>query len=192
MASEGFWSATTTEPKRAYRWVLLLGGIPQWMVKKVSKPAFTVSESEHVYLNHKFWYPGRVEWNTVSLTLADPVNPDAAETMMGILDAAGYKLPTSPSEFTTISKAKAVDALGQVTIQQLGSDGSPIETWVLVNAWVKDVKFGELDYTSDDMVDVEIELRYDFAHLNDDKRDNAVKPGGTNSVAGGTFEGTTS
>ena len=55
MASEGFWSATTTEPKRAYRWVLLLGGIPQWMVKKVGKPAFTVSESEHVYLNHKFY-----------------------------------------------------------------------------------------------------------------------------------------
>jgi len=192
MASEGFWSATTTEPKRAYRWVLLLGGIPQWMVKKVSKPAITVSESEHVYLNHKFYYPGRVEWNTVSLTLADPINPDAAETMMAILDQAGYKLPTSPAEFTTISKAKAVDALGQVTIQQLGSEGEPIETWVLVNAWVKDVKFGELDYTSDDMVDVEIELRYDFAHLNDDKRKNAVLPGGTNKVVAGTFAGTTS
>jgi len=189
--SEGFWSEAATEPKRAYRWMLLLGGIPQWLVKKVSKPAFTVSESEHTYLNHKFWYPGRVEWNTVSLTLADPVTPDAAETMMGILDAAGYKLPTAPDQFTTISKAKAVQALGQVTIQQIDHAGKEVETWVLKNAWVKDVKFGELDYTSDEMVDVEIELRYDFAVLNgvEDAKGkasgyrNPVKPAGTNKVA---------
>jgi len=112
--------------------------------------------------------------------------------MMAILDQAGYKLPTSPAEFTTISKAKAVDALGQVTIQQLGAEGDIIEEWVLVNAWVKDVKFGELDYTSDEMVDVEIELRYDFAHLNNDERKKAVPAGGTNKVVGGSFPGTTS
>jgi len=167
MPTEGFWAEAATEPKRAYRWLLMLGGIPQWMVKKVGKPSFTVSESEHVYLNHKFYYPGRVEWNTVSLTLADPVNPDAAETMMAIIDAAGYKLPTEPEQTNTISKANATSALGQVTIRQIGSEGQKIEEWVLINAWVKDVKFGDLDYTSDDMVDVEIELRYDYAVLND-------------------------
>ena len=187
MGKEGFWSEAATEPKRAYRWLLMIGGIPQWMVKKVGKPSFTVSESEHVYLNHKFWYPGRVEWNTVSLTLADPVTPDAAETMMAILDAAGYKFPNSPAVATesTISKAKAVAALGQVTIQQIDSEGTEQERWTLKNAWVKDVKFGELDYTSDDMVDVEIELRYDWAVLNSNRTGgidgytNPVTPGQT-------------
>jgi hypothetical protein len=47
----------------------------------------------------------------------------------------------------------------------LGSSGEVIEEWELINAWVKDVKLGELDYESDDMVDVELELRYDFANL---------------------------
>ena len=36
----------------------------------------------------------------------------------------------------------------------------------MINAWIKDVKFGELDYTSDEMVDVELELRYDYAQQN--------------------------
>jgi len=175
-----FWSDQATEPKRAYRWVLFMGGIPQWLCKKVSKPSFTVSETEHTYLNHKFWYPGRVEWNTVSVTLADPVNPDAAETMMAILAQSGYNIPLAADQTKTMSKKAAVNALGRLAIQQIGPEGNKIEEWVLVNAWVKDVKFGELDYTSDDMVDVELEIRYDYAILNDIKTGtykNAVPPG---------------
>jgi hypothetical protein len=163
--AEGFWTAASTEPKRAYRWLLNIGGIPQWIVKKVSKPSFTVSESEHVFLNHKFWYPGRVEWNTVSVTLADPVQPDSAKTMMNILDAAGYRYPLDANQTNTISKENATAALGSVSIKQIKSDGTALDEWVLTNAWVKDVKFGELDYTSDDMVDIELEIRYDFAQL---------------------------
>ena len=174
---EGFWTAASTEPKRAYRWLLTMGGIPQWIVKKVSKPSFTISESEHVFLNHKFWYPGRVEWNTVSVTLADPVSPDAAKTMMNILDAAGYRYPETATTVNTISKQNAVAALGRVSIQQIHSDGSPLDEWVLHNPWIKDVKFGELDYTSDDMVDVELEIRYDFAKL--------VKSGPISTAASG-------
>lgn len=166
--AESFWSDSKVEPKRAYRWILLLGGIPQWMCKKVSKPSFAVSETEHTYLNHKFYYPGRVEWNTVTVTLADPVAPDAAHTMVKIIEGSGYSLPKSQKEAekSTISKANATNALGSVRIQQLGADGTPIEEWELVNAWVKDVKLGELDYESDDMVDVELEIRYDYAVLN--------------------------
>lgn len=164
----GFWSDVNTEPKRAYRWILYLGGIPQWMIKKVAKPSFTVSETDHTYLNHKFYYPGRVEWNTVAITLADPVAPDAAATMMQIIAESGYNLPTDQKEAekSTMSKQNACKALGAVRIQQIGPDGNEIEEWELINAWIKDVKFGELDYESDDMVDVEIELRYDFAKLN--------------------------
>ena len=167
--ADAFWSDKLSEPKRAYRWVLYMGGIPQWMCKKVSKPAFTVSESDHTYLNHKFYYPGRVEWQTVTVTLADPVHPDAAETMMKIIDGSGYKLPLNPNALDTMSKKKSVEALGRVAIQQIGPAGEEIEEWELVNAWIKDVKFGELDYESDDMVDVEIELRYDYAILNKQK-----------------------
>jgi len=166
--SESFWSDSQVEPKRAYRWILLLGGVPQWMCKKVSKPSFAVSETEHTYLNHKFYYPGRVEWNTVTVTLADPVAPDAAQSMVNIISNSGYNLPNGQGEAekSTISKKNAVEALGTVRIQQLGSTGEMIEEWELVNAWVKDVKLGELDYESDDMVDVELELRYDYAKLN--------------------------
>ena len=65
---QGFWSdPLAPEPKRAYRWLMYLGNslVPQWVVKSVSKPSFTVSETEHKFLNHTFWYPGKVAWNAV-------------------------------------------------------------------------------------------------------------------------------
>ena len=51
-----------------------------------------------------------------------------------------------------------------------GEMPKPVEEWVLYNAWVKDVKYGELDYTSDDLTEITLTLRYDFAKLNMDNQ----------------------
>jgi hypothetical protein len=159
-----FWSdGTGYEPKRAYRWILSIDDIEVYTIKKVSKPSFTVSESSHQYLNHTFYYPGRVEWSTVSFSLIDPINPDASEVLMEKLNEAGYEAPSSQLDLGTMSKSKSLDTLGQVSINQLDGNGRIIETWTLKNPWIKDVKFGELDYSSDDMVEIQVELRYDSA-----------------------------
>ena len=65
-----------------------------------------------------------------------------------------------------MSKQRAVAALGnQLEIVQIDADGKSVETWKLGNPWIKDVKFGELDYEGDDMTDVTLEIRYDWAEL---------------------------
>jgi len=161
-----FWTDPTTEPKRAYRWFMLIGGIPQWLLKKTGKPAWTVSKTTHKYINHSFHYPGKVEWQPLSVTLADPVAPDASATMQAILFESGYHAPEDANDISTISKSKAISALGRVVIAQIGADaGDVVEEWELVNAWISDAKFGELDYDSDEMTNVEIELTYDYAKL---------------------------
>ena len=167
--AETFWSSPKgKDPKRGYRWIMSLGktNIPAYILKKVSKPSFTVSETPHKYLNHTFWYPGRVEWNTVAMTHADPVEPDAAALVVAAIEASGYSpLTQHTTKPATMSKKKSVAALGELKIQQIDAEGEVIEEWTLVNAWIKDVKTGELDYESDDLVNVELELRYDYAHL---------------------------
>ena len=173
-----FWNASGPNipaPKRNYRWLLFLGGIPQWICKKVTKPAVSLTEAEHTYLNHKFYYPGRVEWQTIDVTLVDPVSPDAVQTLDNIIINSGYNPPEDQNATKTITKSMATDALGKVVIQQLGVEpanpGSNavkvVEEWQLYNAWVKDVKYGELDYTSDDLTEITLTLRYDYAKLND-------------------------
>jgi hypothetical protein len=159
-----FWSdGTGMEPKRAYRWILDVSGIPAYTIKKVSKPSFTISESSHQFLNHTYYYPGRVEWSTISFTLVDPVNPDAASALLGKVMESGYQPALKDTDRDTLSKAGSLDALGEPKIIQIDEDGDPVETWTLHNAWIKDVKFGELDYSSDDMVEIQVELRFDYA-----------------------------
>ena len=154
------------DPKRQYRFTVSLNNFESaaiWYAKSVTKPNMSISETSHTYLNHKFYYPGRVEWSEVSVTLVDPVTPDAVAETMSIIEAAGYRIPGAPEETTTISKVKAVNALGGVTIKQIDSEGTALETWTLRNPFIKSVNLGDLNYESDGLSTISLGIRYDFA-----------------------------
>ena len=176
--TSGFWTGGgnggVPEPKRGFQWVMLINDVPEWVVKKVAKPSWAMSETEHKYLNHTFYYPGRLTWETLDVTLVDPITPDISQTVLDKLQDSGYKFPADAiAAQGTIGKNTAMGALGTVKIQQLSSFSNPAtgeavitEEWELVNAWIKDVKFGELDYETEDMVEVTLTLRFDYAKLN--------------------------
>ncbi|MDP3987001.1 MAG: phage tail protein [Nanoarchaeota archaeon] len=165
MAKQSFWSDPVLEPKRQYRWVMFIGGIPQWVIKKTAKPNFKVTESVHKYINHTFHYPGRVEWQPIEVILVDPIAPDASRTIMNIIKAAGYHFPVDASDTSTMSKAKATAALGNVVIEQLDAEGNAVDQWQLINAWVSNVNMGQLDYEGDNMVDITLTITYDYAEM---------------------------
>jgi hypothetical protein len=187
-----FWStnfgedATLKDPKRNHRFIVEFGGINAtpggavaWYAKTAAKPSFTISETEHKYLSHTFYYPGSVTWNEVSITMVDPVDPDMAATFSDIITQSGYTPPTDTTSLGTISKAKAASALGAVTITQIDSDGNPIETWTLWNPFVQDVKYGDsLSYDNTDLTEVTISLRYDWARIETTNDSKAVASGG--------------
>jgi hypothetical protein len=154
------------DPKRQYRFTVSLLNMESaatWYAKSVTKPSITISETSHTYLNHKFYYPGRVDWGEVSCVLVDPVTPDAAAETMAILEASGYAIPGSPTQTTTISKVRAVNALGGVIIKQIDSAGEPLETWELRNPFIKSVNLGDLNYESDGLSQISLGIRYDYA-----------------------------
>ena len=118
------------------------------------------------------------------MTLVDPVAPDASKTMMGLIRESGYVPPhnflnanadqaafgTGPraaNQAYTMSKQRSVDAVGgRMYIQQIDADGLLLEEWRLYNPWIKAVNFDELDYESDDILNVEVTIRYDWADIN--------------------------
>lgn len=165
--AEIFWSAQNSDPKRKFRFQLLVDRIPVWVVKTVSKPSVTVNPVVHQYLNHEFRYPGRVTWDSpINVTLVDPLDPDLARTTLNMIRNAGYRYPLDPNQSkTTMTKADATKALGRVSIQQIDGDGNPVEEWVLRNAFVSKITYGDLDYSSDDMSEITLEITYDWAEL---------------------------
>ncbi len=161
-----FWSQQESDPKRKYRFVMYVGGIPLWTVKTTNKPTANVSTAEHQYLNHTFKYPGRVTWDPISLTLVDPLSPDVCKSLINRLQTAGYQYPETANVRETMSKQKAVAALGTIRIAQIDAEGRPIEEWQLINPWFSKMQFGDLDYSSDDLTEINVEITYDYARLN--------------------------
>jgi len=169
------WNQSSIEPKRQFRWLLYIAGMPQWIVKDVKKPSFNVTNTSHDFLNYKFHYPGRVDWQDISVTIVDPVQPDSAASLVNIIEQAGYVLPddytSQANEPRTISKKSMVDSLGgQIKLVMFGANTGAqtenvLESWTINNPIITSVDFGQLSYGNDELVNISIGLKYDWASL---------------------------
>tara|TARA_R110001583_G_scaffold32657_3_gene111084 strand:+ start:218 stop:772 length:555 start_codon:yes stop_codon:yes gene_type:complete len=177
-----FWSNPNFEPKRAFRFLIEFtpgaggtdldgaGNSLQFLAKSVDRPSYTVSSNPHSFFNHTFYYPGKVTWNSISLTLVDAVSPNASDIFMKYLGNIGYNNPTNLQDATsrTITKQTATEAMGRLLIKEMGTapDGSsePKGEWSLNNAFITEVNFGSHAYDSEEMIDITLTVQYDWAN----------------------------
>jgi len=168
-----FWSEATLQPKRNFRWLLRFrdgSGNEEivWWAKTVTVPSYDVSETEHDFMDNKYYYPGRVTWSEINMTLVDPVSPDATGRTLKILSESGYIVKqknelNNNAGRTSISKKNATNSLGTIRMELLTADGEMLETWSVVNAFIKSAKYGDLDYSNDELRTIEMTVRYDYA-----------------------------
>ena len=174
------------QPKRQFRFLVNFSKFSNLtlMATKVGKPSYEMEGiQEHRVLNHTFKYPGIIKWQDISAEFIDSFDPDVGSKFWNSLLNAGYVEPVGPEALVTgITKFSSAASLGTVTIKQLdggsmapGPQESPDltegfaqstlvrEEWVLHNAFIKGVKWGELDYGTDDIVKIGVDLTYDWA-----------------------------
>jgi hypothetical protein len=167
-----------SDPKRQFRFSVEVGGelVPMFYIKTATKPKANVSVVEHSFLDHTFKYPGRVTWDPITLTLIDPIDPDLAANWLQILLRSGYTYPDTSNARQTMSKLKANSALVGCAIASLDAEGTPIEEWRLQNPFITSIDFGgTLDYTSDEMSEITVEIAYDYAKCSVGKSLRVVK-----------------
>lgn len=164
-----FWTDNTAEPKRKFRFkVYIFNQSVAWYCKSITAPSFEMSSIEHHFSDHVFHYPGKIKWNDVSVTLVDPGgSDDVVQKTMQLISDAGYRIPvngTAGDDYDTFSKAELVtNNGGAVVLEALDQDGAILEEWNLHNAFISSVKFGDFDYSSEDMREIEITFKYDWA-----------------------------
>jgi hypothetical protein len=132
-----FWSSANVEPKRKFKFLVQFNpldaatfDIPSFVVKKVDKPGFSITETKHTFMGHNFFFPGKVEWKEISLSIVDPAGtgvnqnplienaeqiPDMTRNLTEILSAFGYQSPARV--------AQALNGGGDVQIAAGGSAG---------------------------------------------------------------------
>ena len=142
--------------------------MPAWVCKRVTKPSFNITEAGHQYLNHTFYYPGRLEWSPIDLTIVDPIDPDMSALFLQFVKKSGYALPEDVNAATNhvLTKNGFRAAIGgQFSIRQITNGNKTVEKWTLVNPWITEVNYGELSYDSDELVQISVKIRYDYAKM---------------------------
>jgi len=148
---------TAFEPKLKNRFIMQIDGIPAYTIKSVARPSIDFDEVELNHMNTKRWVKGRGQWNTLDITLYDPVVPSAAQAVMEWI-RLGHESVTGRDGYSDFYKK-------DVSINVLGPVGDIVEEWTLKGAWIKSANFGDLSFDDATQVEITATLRYDFAIL---------------------------
>jgi hypothetical protein len=150
---------------RKFRWLLKIDdvsatGINSLPPEKSARPNLSFKEMEAQHLTETVYYPSKPDWKPINLVLYDlkkNKNP-VMEWIKKIYDPNGDGTwnPSGDNDF----KKKA-------TLEMYNGCGDTIEKWVYENAWPQAVEFGDLDMGSEEVVKIDITLRYDRAYIDE-------------------------
>lgn len=148
------------EPLRQNRWLMRFPsdlGIMEWYLSKASRPKIKQADVAIDFLNTKTHVVGKYEWESMQVTLRDPIGPSASQAVM--------EWVRLHSESVTGRQGYACGYKRDVEIEMLDPTGVVVQKWILKNVMLTDVDFGSLDYSQDGLAEITANLVYDYAVL---------------------------
>ena len=148
------------EPQRKNRWIMRFPsdiGISEWMLSSASRPSIKQGSQEIQFLNTSTWVLGRYTWDNIQITLRDPISPSASQAVMEWVRLG--------SESVTGRQGYAAGYKRDIELEMLDPTGVCISKWLLKNAFLTDVNFGQLNYSDDGLADITATIVMDYAVL---------------------------
>lgn len=148
------------EPLRKNRWLFRFPsdlGIQEWWLSTASRPKITQGEKEIQFLNTSTYVVGRYTWDTIQVELRDPIGPSASQAIMEWIRLH--------SESVTGRQGYAAGYKRDVELEMLDPTGVVVSKWILKNTMCTTADFGNLSYSDDDLANVTLTLRFDYAIL---------------------------
>lgn len=159
------------DPKKEHLFLVKLGTLGElWYAKTASKPSVSYEAGGSLldgvsFFGDPFLFKDKpaVTYETISVTLIDPVNTgvgsdDATTKLMSLVGASHDE---TTGQFS-VEKHRA--GLRDVEIYQYtpGDQNKleQVETWKLIAPQIISIRFGDLDYGSDDSVEIIVEIDY--------------------------------
>lgn len=154
-----FWNrAYSWEPKKQHQFIMAVDGIPAYLIKSSAKPSIANGEITLDHINVQRYVKGKSVWSTLAVTLYDPIVPSAAQAVMEWI-RLHHESATGRDGYSSFYKK-------EIKLRQLSPLGEIIEEWILHGTYITDANFGSLDWSTEDVVNIELTLRYDWAFLN--------------------------
>ena len=134
-----------------------IAGIPAFTIKTAQRPQITFDEVVLEHMNVTKYVKGKGRWQTLQITLYDPIVPSGAQAVM---------------EWVRLHKESVTGRDGysdfykkDITFNLLGPVGDIVEEWTLKGTFIQSANFGTMDYGTSDPVEIALTLQYDYAIL---------------------------
>lgn len=148
------------EPLRKNRWLMRFPadlGIQEWWLKSAKRPSIKQNGTEIQFLNTSTYVVGRYTWDPIQITLRDPIGPSASQAVM--------EWVRLHSESVTGRQGYAAGYKRDVELEMLDPTGVVVSKWILKNVMITNASFGDLDYSSDDLSEITLDLQMDYCIL---------------------------
>ncbi len=155
--NELFDSAFDWEPKYTNRFIMYMGDIPTYIIKAAARPSLTNGEVILDHINVERKLKGKTRWQDISVTLYDPIVPSGAQSVMEWVRLHHESLTGRDGYSTQYKK--------DIRFNSLSPTGEIIEEWLLKGAFIADSNFGSMDWSTEESVQIELTLKYDYAVL---------------------------
>ena len=145
------------EPLKKNRWLLRFPadlGIQEWWCATAKRPSIKQASKEIPFLNTSTYVLGRYTWDSIQVTLRDPIGPSATQAVM--------EWVRLHSESVTGRQGYAAGYKRDVELEMLDPTGVTVSKWVLKNCMATDADFGELDYSQDDLATITLTIQMDY------------------------------
>ena len=149
---------TAFEPKLQNRFIMYIDGIPSYLIKKAARPSVTFGEVTLDHINVKRKIKGKANWENITCDLYDPVTPSGAQAVMEWV-RLGHESVTGRDGYSDFYKK-------DIRFNALGPVGDVVEEWICKGAYCKSANFGDMDWSSDQPVNISLGIRMDYAILN--------------------------
>ena len=148
---------TPFEPKLANRFIMYIEGVPAYLIKGASRPNINFTPITLDHINVKRKVKGKGEWQNISIKLYDPIVPSAAQAVMEWVRLS-HESVTGRDGYSDFYKK-------DITFNVLGPVGDKVEEWTLKGAFIAGTTFGEMDWSTDNFVEISLDIAYDYAIL---------------------------
>ena len=148
------------EPLRKNRWLLRFPadlGIQEWWMSNAHRPTLRQTDTEIPFLNTSTYVVGRYTWDTIQVTLRDPIGPSGSQAVM--------EWVRLHSESVNGRQGYAAGYKRDIELEMLDPTGVAVQKWIIKNAFVTAADFGQLDYGQDGIATITITLRIDYCIL---------------------------
>ena len=148
---------TPFEPKLKNRFIMQIDGINAYLIKAMNRPQIDSDEVILEHMNTTRYVKGKSRWQALEITLYDPVVPSAAQQVIEWI-RLHHESVTGRDGYSDFYKK-------DLTFNTLGPVGDKVEEWTLKGAFISAATFGDLDWATEDPINIELTLKYDYAIL---------------------------